>query len=97
MLDIIDRSGPARSGRWSFGKTKVDLPNILFVDTPVHQPPRCAELTVNSGERITVRGSGGEEYGSFEQRLIKPIDSFREGASLEEGANIVVVRGRTSE
>lgn len=97
MLDIIDRSGPARSGRWSFGQTKVDLPNILFVDTPVHLPPSYADLTITSGERISIQGSGEEEYGGFEQRIIKPNDSFREVASLEEGDKVVIVRGRNCE
>jgi len=97
MLDIVDRSGPARSGRWSFGQTKVDLPNIMFVESQVHRPPSYAELTVTSGERISLRGSGGEEHGSFEQRMVKPVDAFREATSVEEGAHVVVVRGKNCE
>ncbi len=97
MLDLLDRSGPARSGRWSFGQTRVDLPNIMFVDTPVHRSPGYAELTVSSGETMIVRGTGGETYGSFEQRIIRPLDSFRESAVVEEGTEIAVVRGRAAE
>lgn len=97
MLDIIDRSGPARSGIWSFGGAKVGTPNILFMDTMVHKAPRFAELTITGGERTSIHGAGGEELGCFEQKIIKPFDAYREVASIEHGENVVMVRGRPSE
>lgn len=97
MLDIIDRSGPARSGRWSFGGTKVDIPNILFVDTSVHKPPFFAELSITGGERTSIRGTDGEGLASFGQKIIKPLDAHREVASIEHGENVIMVRGRPSE
>lgn len=69
----------------------------MFVESQGHKAPDFAELTMSGGETITIRASGGEELAHFEQRTIRPRDAFLEKASIEEGENIVVVRGRPEE
>lgn len=96
MLDVTDRSGPARRGRWTTGQTKVDFPNILFRSSPLIPAPDYAELTVSGTDRIEVRGEAGEELASYRQEIVRPLDSYKE-MSVEPGTNAVVVRGRPAE
>ncbi|MDW5563022.1 MAG: DUF5591 domain-containing protein [Methanomassiliicoccus sp.] len=93
MLDVTDRSGPARTGRWTAGPTKVEFPNILFRDSPLYSAPPYAELTVTGGKRTEVRSKDGGELASFGQTIIRPLDALKE-ATVEEGTNAIVVRGR---
>ncbi|MBI0583396.1 MAG: DUF5591 domain-containing protein [Methanomassiliicoccus sp.] len=94
MLDVTDRSGPARAGKWSSGQTKVEFPNILFRSSALFPPPRYAELTVTGQERVEVRGAGDEVLAGFQHDIVRPLDAYREAAVAEEGSNAVVVRGR---
>lgn len=73
------------------------MPNILFRDSAVFPAPPFAELTVGGQEHIEVRGINGQVLAGFEQHIIRPIESFREGAAVEPGDNAVVIRGRPSE
>jgi archaeosine synthase len=93
MLDITDRSGPARAGRWLAGQSKVDFPNILFHDSAVFPAPPYAELTISGQQRLVVSLAGKEELASFEQMIVRPLDVGRDEALVEPGANVVVVRG----
>jgi archaeosine synthase alpha-subunit len=94
MLDVTDRSGPARAGRWLTGPSKVDLPNIMFHSSSVFPAPPYADLTIGGGPRIAISLLGKEELASFEQHIIRPLDVGREEAVVENGNNVVVVRGK---
>jgi archaeosine synthase len=93
MLDVTDRSGPARRGRWTSGQTKAEFPNILFRDSPLFPAPAYAELTVTGTERMEIRGKAGEVLAGFEQGIVRPLVTYKEVA-IEQGTNAVVVRGR---
>lgn len=92
MLDVTDRSGPARIGKWTAGQNKVEFPNILFRDSTLFPAPPYAELTVSGEERIELRARSGEVLASYEQQIVRPIDPHKE-ATIEPGENAVVVRG----
>ena len=96
MLDITDRAGPARAGRWAAGATKVDFPNILFRDSTVHPAPAYAEMLVRGQSRISISLRSGEELAGFEQSMIRPLDATRDQMLVEEGSNVVIVRGIAS-
>lgn len=93
MLDVTDRSGPARAGRWLTGPSKVDFPNIMFHHSSVFPAPPYAELTVGGQPRISISVAGQPELAGFEQRILRPLDVTKETA-VEDGTNVVVVRGR---
>lgn len=95
MLDITDRAGPARRGRWTAGQTKVEFPNILFRGSVPFPAPPYAELTVTGHERIEVRSAEGEVLASYNQDIVRPLDSYKEPV-IEAGNNALVVRGRPS-
>ncbi len=94
MLDVTDRSGPARAGRWLTGQSKIDIPNIMFHNSAVFPAPSYAELTIGGQPRLSISPPGKEELAGFEQHVIRPLDVGREEAVVEEGTNVVVVRGK---
>ncbi len=94
MLDVTDRSGPARAGRWLTGQSKVDFPNIMFHHSSVFPAPPYAEVTSGGQPRISIFLPGKEELAGFEQHVIRPLDVGRDEAVMEEGTNAVVVRGK---
>lgn len=96
MLDITDRSGPARTGRWTVGQSKVDFPNILFRHSAVDPAPPFAEMTISGLSRISI-GTSGMELAAFEQSIIRPLDVGKEGPVIEDGSNAVMVRGKADQ
>lgn len=95
MLDVTDRAGPARRGKWTTGQTKVEFPNILFRDSSLYPAPPYAELTVSGTERTELRSKEGDELASYQPGMTRPLDTYKE-AEIEPGSNAVVVRGRPS-
>lgn len=93
MLDISDRAGPARRGRWTAGQTKVEFPNMLFRGSATYPAPTCAELTVTGHERIELRGAEGEVLASFASGIARPLDYYKEPV-IEAGSNALLVRGK---
>jgi archaeosine synthase len=96
MLEVTDRAGLARTGKWTSGPSKVDYPNILFHDSPVYPAPRYAEMTIRGYERISIAPAGQDELAGFEQSIIMPLDALKGEAKVEEGNNVAIVRGRAS-
>ena len=95
MLDVTDRAGPARRGKWTTGQTKVEFPNILFRDSSPYPAPPYAELTVSGTERIELRSRAGDELASYQPGMMRPLDTHKE-ADVEPGSNAIVVRGKPS-
>ncbi|MFP4197853.1 MAG: DUF5591 domain-containing protein [Methanomassiliicoccales archaeon] len=89
MFEVLDRSGPARSGRWNVGEGELRTPNLLFIDS---------EVRSQEGEEGMIYFEEGEFHvlSSKEEMAVLPAQrkiplSVVQG-QIDEGWNSIAVR-----
>ncbi|WP_019176415.1 DUF5591 domain-containing protein [Methanomassiliicoccus luminyensis] len=93
MLEVTDRSGLARAGRWLAGQSKAAFPNVLFHHSPVFPAPQYAEMTISRHEGLRIDLPSQEGAAWMPEEMLVPLDQLRDRGSVQEGSNAVIVRG----
>lgn len=55
MIEITERWGLAKKGKFWLGDKEVNVPNILFLDDDDFSPPRDAEVTISTDRSTDIR------------------------------------------
>lgn len=84
MIEVTDRSGLARAGKWMTEQTVIKFPNVIYSDTASFPAPPAADLRASWNEGLVISNSGFQ-LSKFCGDIHTPFDRKSEGEPVLDG------------
>lgn len=84
MIEVIDRSGLARAGKWMTESTFIEFPNIVYSDTASFPAPPNAELRASWNDGLII-SSCSAQLSKFISDIHAPFDRKSQNEPVLDG------------